>query len=62
MLKRIIFHALIGGAIFGIGASRHDFANIRERGNFLAYGGMVYAAITTFLILLGVNFQKLCFW
>lgn len=55
MFKKILFHALIGGAIFIIGASLHDFAKIRGPGEFLAYGGMVYAGVTTLLILLGVN-------
>ena len=55
MLKKIIFHALVGGAVFIIGASLHDFAEIRGPGNFLAYGGMVYAGVTTILILLGVD-------
>lgn len=55
MLKKILFHALVGGAIFIVGASLHDFAKIRGLGNFLAYGGMVYAGVTAILILLGVN-------
>mgnify|MGYP003611030348 CR=1 FL=1 len=55
MFKKILFHALVGGAIFIIGASLHDFAEIRGPGNFLAYGGMVYAGVTALLILLGVN-------
>jgi len=55
MFKKILFHALVGGAIFIIGASLHDFAKIRGPGEFLAYGGMVYAGVTALLILLGVN-------
>tara|TARA_R110001592_G_C12949364_1_gene731211 strand:+ start:476 stop:820 length:345 start_codon:yes stop_codon:yes gene_type:complete len=55
MFKKILFHALVGGAIFIIGASLHDFADIRGPGSFLAYGGMVYAGLTTLLILIGVN-------
>ncbi|MDO8863674.1 hypothetical protein Q6D67_18430 [Haliea sp. E1-2-M8] len=55
MFKKILFHALVGGAIFIVGAGLHDFADIRGLGNFLAYGGMVYAGVTTLLILLGVN-------
>ena len=55
MLQKILFHALVGGAMFIVGASLHDFANIRGPGSFLAYGGMVYAGATTLLILLGVN-------
>lgn len=55
MFKKILFHALVGGAIFIIGGGLHDFAKIRGPGEFLAYGGMVYAGVTTLLILLGVN-------
>lgn len=55
MFKKILFHALVGGAIFVVGASLHDFADIIGPGNFLAYGGMVYAGVTTLLILMGVN-------
>lgn len=55
MFKKILFHAVVGGTIFIIGASLHDFAKIRAPGNFLAYGGMVYAGVTALLILLGVN-------
>ena len=55
MFKKILFHVLVGGAIFIIGACLHDFADIKELGNFLAYGGMVYGGATTILILLGVN-------
>ncbi len=55
MFKKILFHALVGGAIFIVGASLHDFARIRGPGDFLAISGMVYAGATTLLILLGVN-------
>ncbi|WP_152488098.1 MULTISPECIES: hypothetical protein [unclassified Pseudomonas] len=55
MFKKILFHALVGGAIFVVGACLHDFAKIRGPGEFLAYGGMIYAGVTTLLILLGVN-------
>lgn len=55
MFKKILFHALVGGAIFFVGASLHDFAGIIGPGSFLAYGGMVYAGVTTLLILVGVN-------
>jgi hypothetical protein len=55
MFKQILFHALVGGAIFVVGASLHDFADIKGPGNFLAYGGMAYAGVTTLLLLLGVN-------
>ena len=59
MFKKILFHALIGGAIFMIGVYLHDHARIRGPGNFLAYGGMVYAGVTTLLLLLGVNLSTL---
>ena len=55
MFNKILFHALVGGAIFIVGASLHDYAEIKGLGNFLAYGGMVYAGATTVLILFGVN-------
>ena len=55
MLKKILFHVLVAGALFIIGACLHDFADIRELGNFLAYGGMIYGGATTILILFGIN-------
>jgi len=58
MLKKILFHALIGGVIFVLGGCLHDFANIKLLGNILAYGGAAYAAIITILILFGVNFPS----
>jgi len=36
MLKKVMFLIVIGGAIFVVGASLHDFAGIRELGNLLA--------------------------
>lgn len=55
MFKKILFHALVGGVIFIIGAVLYDFTKIKDLGDFLAYGGMVYAACSTVLILIGVN-------
>ena len=59
MFKKILFHAFIGGSIFMIGVYLHDYARIFGPGDFLAYGGMVYAGITTLLLLLGVNLSAL---
>lgn len=56
MFKKILFHAVIGGTVFILGACLHDFANIRDVGNFLAICGVVYAALTT-ILLLGANFN-----
>jgi len=55
MFKNIIFHAFIGGAIFIAGALIHDVGKMKDLGNFLAYGGMMYAALSFTLILFGVN-------
>ena len=55
MIKKLIFHLLIGAAIFAIGASLHDFANIKGLGSFLAYGGMIYAALAAFIIIFVAN-------
>ena len=51
MIKKIIINILIGGALFIVGASLHDFANIKELGNFLAYSGIIYPFIAVILIL-----------
>jgi hypothetical protein len=51
MDNKKLFHVLVGGALFIIGGCLHDFADIRDLGNFLAYGGMIYGGATTILIL-----------
>ena len=50
MKKSIIINILIGGALFIVGGSLHDFAKKRELGNFLAYSGMIYSFIAVILI------------
>jgi len=55
MIKKLIFHLLIGAGIFAIGGSLHDFAKMKELGNLLAYGGMIYAALAAFIIICVVN-------
>jgi len=50
MLKKIIIHLLIGGSIFLFGAVLHDFAGIRDFGNFTAYAGIGYAVLSGVII------------
>ena len=59
MLNKFIFQVFIGGVIFFIGACLHDFSDMREIGDFLAYGGIAYAAIAGVLTLLGANLPTL---
>ncbi len=51
MIKKIILHILIGGAIFLLGAVLHDFAEMRDLGNFIAYAGIGYAVLSAVVIL-----------
>ncbi|OGB03462.1 MAG: hypothetical protein A3E79_14780 [Burkholderiales bacterium RIFCSPHIGHO2_12_FULL_61_11] len=46
MKKVLIANAAVGGLMFVVGASIHDFLGIRELGNVLAYGGIWYGALS----------------
>ncbi len=50
MGKRIIIHLLIGATIFLSGASLHDFGLRPIIGNFIAYGGILYAGLSVCFI------------
>lgn len=52
MLKKMLIHLLIGGAIFSFGAVLHDYLGIRGLGNIIAYAGISYAVISIIIILL----------
>mgnify|MGYP001810761819 CR=1 FL=1 len=46
MVKQIVAHAVVGGVIFFVGALLHDLTSWNELGDFLAIGGIWYAAIS----------------